>query len=139
MLCIAMVNGCLLFSKRVHICMQLCKSPFSFSLSFIMARAPQHATYASMVPDCHSFLYTRQTASSNCKFFQLIPTSCNCFQLSFSCLQLGCTLYSTSCNCLQLPATTVICLLLSCVQILTGCNWSQLLPSSCKYIYPLAV
>ena len=39
-----------------------------------------------------SFLRTRQVASNSCKFFQLILTSCNYFQLSFSCLLLDCTL-----------------------------------------------
>ena len=134
----AKVNGCLLLSRCVHTCMQPCKSPFSFSLSFNMARAPPHAMYANKVT-AFSFSRMRQTTHSRCKYFQLVPTSCNCFQLSFSCLLLGCTLDLTGCDCLQLLATTLICLLLSCALILTGCNWSQLLPASCKNIHPLAV
>jgi len=39
----AKVNGCILLSRCVHTCMQPCKSHFSFSLSFIIARAPPHA------------------------------------------------------------------------------------------------
>ena len=54
-------------------------------------------TYASMVP-AFSFSRTRQTAHNSCKFFQLVPTSCNCFQLSFTCLLLGCTLDLTGCD-----------------------------------------
>ena len=134
----AKVNGCLLLSRCVHTCMQPYKSPFLFSLSFNVARAPQHAMHASMV-SAISFLRTRQTANSSCKYFQLIPTGCNCFQLSFSCLLLGCTMDLTGCDCLQLLATTLICLLLSCVVILTSCNWLQLLSASFKYIHSLAV
>ena len=123
--------------SHLHAVMQI--TSLSFSLSFNVARAPPHVTYACMVPDCHSFLRTRWTASSSCKNFQLVPTSSNCFQLSFICLLLGCTLDSTSCNCLQLPATTLICLLLSCALILIDSNWSQLLPPSCKSLHLLAV
>jgi len=94
--------------------MQPCKSPFSFSLSFNVARALQHATLARMV-SAISFLRTRQTASSSCKFFQLIPTSCNYFQLLFSCL------------------------LLNCALVLSGCDWSWLLPPSCNFLHLLAV
>jgi len=93
----AKVNGCLLLSRCVHTCMQPCKLPFSFSLSFKVARAPQHATHVSMI-SVISFLRTRQTTSSNCKYFQLVPTGYNCFQLSFSCLLLGCTLDLTGCD-----------------------------------------
>ena len=84
---------------------------FSFSLSFIMARAPPHTTYASMVP-AFSFLRMRQTADNICKIFQLIPTSYNCFQLSFH---------------------------LSAVGLHNGFNWLRLPPVTCNHAHLLAV
>ena len=119
--------------------MQAYKTPLSFSLSFIVTRAPTICNLCKHGP--LSFpSYARDTQrAAVVNFFQLILTSCNYFQLSFSCLLLDCTLDLTGCDCFQLPAIIFICLLLSCALILTDLYWSQLLPASCKSLHLFAV
>jgi len=68
---------------------------------------------------CSNFWLTSQTGtSSSFKFFQPIPTSCNCFHL------------------LTIRFT---CLLLNYALVLTSSNWSQLFPPSFNCFHPLAV
>ena len=112
--------------SHLHAAMQI---TFLFLSLIYYGKSSTTCTYANMVP-AFSFLRTRQTAGNSCKYFQLVPTCCSCFQFSFHLPAVG---LHKGFDWLRLPPVTCNHTHLLAVELCTDFNWLQLVATASNF------